>query len=94
MQEGQVVASRLLVADGNASVVVDVAYESLNLTWSVYRLMASSRWIVPFFFWRDDRFSLKRLDVCYEPVTVEALVADDTPGLKHVTNGSACAVVS
>ena len=41
----------------------------------------------PVLFWGDDRFSLKRLDVCNKIITVKAFVADD--GLKPVS--SACA---
>ena len=82
MQEGKVVTGSLLVACGNTPVVLDTTEEPLDLVSVRIQVDIELALDPPVLFWRDDRFGLKRFDVCNEIITVRAFVADDRSWLK------------
>ena len=82
MQKGQVITGGLLVACGNAPVVLDTTEEPLDFISVRIQVGVECTLDPPVLFGRDDRFGLKRFDVCNEIITVKAFVADDRSWLK------------
>lgn len=82
MQEGKVVTGCLLIAGGNASVLLDAAKEPLDFVSVRIQVHVEYTLDRSVLLWWDDRFRLQRFDVCNERVTIKALVADNRSRLE------------